>query len=286
MVDVTVLPLFLLAAALSPALETWKAEIEAKGGAPVLVAKVEFDQQRNELSLAPGTPRAELFEQYLNQAEFAKQFSLMYAVMVFNKQPGAEAYLILENGARQRDWQGEEEALLAHEFGHAWIRAQGFPTPMFVNNKWACVSIHAGDITQHVIIRQELEKRGIDAQKFWIRSLEAALPEMENGTPLPESDRCARVRQTAQLVDVRLGMPEGAWPNQARYEAAVRKAYPEVQETAAQIVAYLRQHDMADKDQHREALKFVFERLKDLAYQRTSDYRVENKTLRPIFLAR
>jgi len=269
MVDVTA-PLVVLTAALLG----WKSDIEAKGGGPLLVAEVQHQADRNEFSLADDTPGRELFVEYLKQDEFMRQFSMMYAVMIHHKSPGGNAFLILLNGARRAEWEPHQEALLAHEFGHAWLKAQGYPAPVLINNQWACVGIHAGDITQHGLIRAELDRRAIDHRTFWFRSLDQAAGQMEKSPPPPESDRCARVRQAAQLVDIRMGIRPGEWAGQARYEAAVRRLVPEVESTVAAIVEYLQSHDLADRSQLRAALQFVFEKLKDLGYQRTKDYRV------------
>jgi hypothetical protein len=188
---------------------------------------------------------------------------------VHQKPPAEEAYLVLLNGAREAEWKGHLEALLGHEFGHAWIQAQGYATPVFVANQWACVAVHTGDVAQHVLIRAEMDRRGMEYRKFWYAGLEGSIPGMEKDPPLPETDRCARVAVAGQVVDVRLGLKPGEWPQMERYEAALRKWMPEVLPTVDEIVAYMRQHDMVDQAQHREALQFVFGKLKDLAYQKT-----------------
>lgn len=259
---------------LTAALASWKADIEAKSGTPVYLAVVEHDEAANTYSLGADAPRRELFTEYLKQESFLTQFSRMYSVLIHRKQPGDNSFLIMLNGARRKEWAGHEDALIAHELGHAWVKAEGYPTPMFVNNRWACVSINAGDITQHVLIRAEEERRGIDYKSFWLKSLEDATKQLEAAGKPPEGERCLRVQQVAQLVDVALGLKPGEWDGRDRYQADVRKAMPEIEETTNAILDYLRKHDMTDRDQHREALKFVFEKLKDLAYARTSDYRV------------
>jgi len=263
-IDVTASALVLTAALLS-----WKAEIEEKSGIPLLVAQVEYEKQARELRLAADTPQRELFVEYLKMEEFTKQFSQMYAAMVHYKSAEKQAYLVMVNGAKEDAWHGYEEAVLAHEFGHAWVRAVGYPAPAFVNNQWACVGVHTGDITQHVLIRGEMDRRGIDHRTFWLKTLGEATVLMEKGASPPVEDRCGRVRLAAQLVDVRLGLPP-----QPEFEQAAKKWMPEVMGTVEAIVGFLKVHDMADKAEHREALKFVFEKLKDLAYQRTKDYRV------------
>ena len=255
---------------LTAALLSWKTDIEAKGGARLLVAEVQHQAERNEFTLADDTPGRELFIEYLKQDQFMGQFSLMYAVMIHHKSPVGGAYLIMLNGAKRSEWEAHQEALLAHEFGHAWLKAEGYPAPILISNQWACVGIHAGDITQHVLIRAELDRRGIDHRTFWFRTMDQATVQMEKGPPPPETDRCARVRQTAQLVDVRLGVKAGQWAGQARYEAAVHQSMPEVESTASAIVEYLQSRDMADRAQHRAALQFVFEKLKELGYRSTT----------------
>lgn len=259
---------------LTAALLSWKTDIEAKGGTRLLVAEVQHQAERNEFTLPAETPGRELFAEYLRQDQFMRQFSLMYAVMIHHKSPAGNAYLVLLNGAKRSDWEAHQEALLAHEFGHAWLKSEGYPAPVLINNQWACVGIHAGDITQHVLIRAELDRRAIDHRTFWFRGMDLAATHLETAPSPPESDRCARVRQAAQLVDVRLSVKPGEWAGQGRYEAAVRRSMPEIESTVAAIVSYVQSHDMADRAQHRAALQFVFEKLKDLGYQRTNEYRV------------
>ncbi len=254
---------------LSAALLSWKAEIEEKSGLPLLVAQVEYEKQANELWLAEDTPKRELFVNYLSMDRFTEQFAKMYAVTVHHMTPGKQAYLIMMNGAKEEAWRGHEEAVLAHEFGHAWVRAQGYPAPVFTNTPRACIGIHAGDITQHVLIRAELDGRDIDYRTFWLQTLGEAAADMEKADPPPESDGCSRALLAAQLVDVRLGLPP-----QPDFERAAKKWMPKVLRTVDEIVTYLRRHNMSDRGEHREALKFVFEKLKELAYQRTKDYRV------------
>ena len=79
---------------LTAALLSWKSDIEAKGGARLLVAEVQHQAERNEFTLADDTPGRELFVEYLKQDQFMRQFSLMYAVMIHHKSPSGGTYLI------------------------------------------------------------------------------------------------------------------------------------------------------------------------------------------------
>jgi hypothetical protein len=260
------------AVALSAALLSWKAEIESKGVA-VAVAVAEKDEASGLFSVPADTPRRELLAPWLANADFLGQFALMQATMVYQRAPGGDVAFVLLNGALRSLWEGHEEALLGHEFGHVWIKAEKFPSPVFVPGPHACIAIHTGDITQHVLIRKEMEKRGIDYRRQWLEGLERAIPLMETAAPPPEDDRCARARLAAEWVDVKLGLEPGAWPSQPRYEAAARRYMPEVVSTVERIAAYVRSHDMSDRAQHRQALQAVFEMLKDLVYYRATEYR-------------
>lgn len=145
--------------ALPPVLEQWRAEIEAAGGAPVLVAEVEFSADGSEMRLPDDVPGRPLFVQYLRREDFVRQFLLMRGVLVHHQGPDANAFLVLLNGARRGEWGAHEASLLGHEFGHAWLRARGYPAPVFPPGPLACLAIHTGDIVQHVLIRREMDRR-------------------------------------------------------------------------------------------------------------------------------
>lgn len=262
MVDVTAATLVLTAA-----LASWQAEIETAGGVPLLVTKVEYSEADNTFRLPAGIAKRELFVHYLSQPAFVTQFHQMYAAMVHHRVEGQEAFLIMLNGEKEREWEGHEEALLAHEFGHAWIKAHGFPTPRFLNDAWSCISIHTADITQHVLIRAELERRKIDHQTFWQTTIGKAMQQAEKGATLWTDTGCARAAVAAQLVDIRLGLPSA----RERYEEIVRKQLPQVPPVVDRLVKYLGDVDLWDKAQHRVALQAVFAELKALGEGRSKD---------------
>lgn len=264
---------------LTPRLADWKTEIERESGIAVSIAEVQFNAAGDEMRLPPDTPRSELMGRYLSSQEFAAEFRHMFAVMVHHKDVEPGDFLIMLNGARRKDFAGAEEAVIGHELGHAMLRARRYPTPAFVPGVSGCLAIHSGDIVQHILIRAELDRRGIAHVPFWLRSLDSAADAMAAAS-LPQRDRCARVRQVAQLVDVRLGLRGVDWAGREKYESAVRSRFPEVERTAGDIVAYLENLDVRDKPAHDAAVRFVFQRLKDLAQRRTKDYILENRTPR------
>lgn len=247
---------------MTPKLLAWKSEIEATGHVPLLIAYVQYDRAANTLSLAEGTAHADLFSRYLQEPAFLAQFNDMYAVSVTHK-AGTPAYLIMVNGAREDEIHGNEEALLAHEFGHAWVKANGYPSPMVVPGTSGCLPINTADILQHELIRRELDRRGIDHRTFWIRSLDRILD--AKFTP-PSGDstrrRCLEVRQIAELVDVRLGLTAEQWPALPRYEERVRRYFPGIEAATSRLTNYIRSHDVSRLDIHRDAIPVVFAELR------------------------
>lgn len=251
---------------LTPRLEDWRREIEKAGNAQVAVGRVEWDRKENTLSLARETPLRDLFVEYLKNESFARAFVSTHAVLVTRRsEDGSARYLIFVNLGRRDEWAGHEEALLAHELAHASIRMRGFPTPFYQEGPPGCPSIHAGNILQHILMRKELRNRGIDHAAYQRASLERGAP--VEGT-VPGGHRgCTLVAAVAERIDVELGLRDTGWPGLAAYEANARRQWPEAESEAREIMAYLREKDLDHLQTHREALVWVFERLRDLWYR-------------------
>ncbi len=260
-----------LALALPPALEEWRLEIERTGGTPVLVAEVEFSADGQEMRLPEGIQGRALFASYLRQEDFVRQFLLMRGVMVHHQGFDGQAYLVMLNGARRGEWGGHEAALIGHEFGHAWLRAKGYPAPVYQAGAAGCLAIHTGDIVQHVLIRREMERRGIGHTGLWIESLEAGLRGAQTwgdgeGTRRGrEGDTCLALRQVAEWVDVRLGLAAAGWRNFVAYEEEMRRVFPGLEETVGAVTGAVLGREVADPTQHRAALERVYGHLQALA---------------------
>lgn len=260
----------LFALALPPALEQWRAEIEAAGGVPVLAAEVEFDPDGRRMRLPEGIAGRELFAHYLRQEEFVRQFMLMRGVMVHHRGWGGEALLVMLNGARRAEWAAHAEALAGHELGHAWLRARRYPEPAPEPGDPPCLAIHAGDIVEHVLIRRELDRRGINHRGYAAQSYAAALAAMrqwEDGAGLrrPVRDACLAPRQVALWVDARLGLGAGAWADLELYEAEARRVFPGLEEQVSAIEALLGAAGLDEPGEAKAALEAVAGRLRALA---------------------
>jgi hypothetical protein len=253
---------------LTPALLEWEREIEA-AGTPLYIARVEYDSTRNAYSLPPDTEGLKLFEQRLGQDEILVQFHQMYASMIYHRSPEGNAFLVLLNGARKDEWEKHEEALLAHEFGHAWIKSKGYPSPLFQPGLAGCLTVHSGDVIQHILLRAEMRRRKIDFVPFWLQTLDAAVAASSTQSEsAAKPDGCTLVKQAAEWIDVHLGLEGVEWPGRSKYETAVRKNFPAVEPAVTELVAYLKNRDVSRREDYSEAMHHVFARLRKLAHSR------------------
>lgn len=241
----------------------WKQEIEAKGSGPIVIVRVIRDPAANTITVAGDTPERELVKQYLMQEDVVRQLMAAHALTVSHTEGDRVTNFILLNMDRAGEWQSED-ALLAHELGHVWLKSMGYPTPRYLPGPAACLSTHTGNVVQHILLREELDRRGIAFREGWVRDLQADLGALESKPPssLPP---CRRVQQTALWIDARLGLTRKDWPELPRYEKALRQRFPDLAPSVDEISAYLRKKDVRDKAAHREALVFVFDRLKQAA---------------------
>jgi hypothetical protein len=111
------------------------------------------------------------------------------------------------------------------------------------------------DLVQHVVMRAELEKRGINHAPYQRSKLEWTLRRQQQGSP--PDDPCLRVKLISEWVDHQLEL--GPVPE---YEALIRRWFPGLEPVAQEIASYLVARNLSDKTQHREALSFVFYRLR------------------------
>lgn len=231
----------------------------------MLIARVEHDPETNQIRLAPDTPSPGLFAEFLSQPSFVRQFMASQALTVSRRTPRGEQHLIIINTSRTIAQPDSEEAVIAHELGHAWLRAQGYPAATTREGVPNCLAIHATDVVQHILIRKELRARGFDADRAWIQTLNDALEQWKT-RPLPaELPACERIQTASQWVDVRLGLDASRWPRIEEYEALLSARYPAIQQAVSDLAAYLASVNVADKSANRDALVQAVLRLQTLA---------------------
>lgn len=257
--------LALLPCAAQDVIQDWIREIGESGGGQVLIARVVYDAGANEIRLAPGTARPELFAEYLHQPAFVREFMAAQALTVSRQAPEGPLHLILLNTSRIAGRLDTEEAVIGHELGHAWLRTLGYPAVAASNSVANCLAIHATDAVQHILIRRELHERGIDAETSWIAALNDALDQWKI-RPLPATlTACERIQTASQWVDVRLGLDEQRWPRLAEYEAQLKARYPDLEQVVSALAGYLAGQDVAVREVNRRVLLEAVRRLQALA---------------------
>lgn len=258
------LDLLCVAAALStPRIEQWRREIEARGRGRVIVVEVETSADQQEISFPADTPHGAVLRRYFLEESFAAQFASSHALNINYFGPEGRLHFVLLNLARSGEWRDFPEALLGHELGHAWLDVNGFRSPEYAGAAGGCLAVHAGDIVQHVLIRQELAQRGIAYDDYWIRNLEQALERLEADAPGAGRavSSCETAQRLAMWTDVRLGLSGGKWPAFGRFDAAMRRAFPDLAPVVEEMESRLRKADVRRRTVYRLALEFVSARL-------------------------
>ncbi|MBY0502949.1 MAG: hypothetical protein K2X03_03500 [Bryobacteraceae bacterium] len=243
---------------LSPRLRAWQQEIEARGGGSLLPVRV-FVQMKAGVPtyiLPDDAPQRPVLARFFSDPNFRAQFVRTHAVSIHE---GALAFIVL-NMDRMKDMGGDEETLLSHEFGHAWLHARGLRAPTIPPGQAACQAIHVGDIVQHLLIREEQSQRGFDFRPGWIRDLATAASQLRTQKPetQPTADPCLRLERLALLVDVEAGLTDGDWPGRPEFLARLPAGDPRLAEMAHRLVRILRAYNLNDPIEYYLALSTVF----------------------------
>ena len=242
---------------LTPALQRWHAALE-KGGVRVLFARVHTDSERNLLILPAETPERPLFAAMLAQRSFVEMFVHAHALTA--NLPRAS--LVFLNMKRAAEWEGYEEALLAHEMAHIALNARGFDR-VRAPDLAPCQVTHATNIVQHVLVRRELQARGIDEVGFRIRLLQAVASTAAEAAADSDSV-CDKARRLEMWVDTALGLTNRQWPGRTDFLALLRERWPELAEPAAALIAKLEGLDLVDRAAYARALAAAAETLRQL----------------------
>jgi hypothetical protein len=192
----------------------WKRETEERLGGPIVEVRVE-----------PGAAYPPLLRQLLKEASMAELLGRAHALSVHYRGPEGNIHYILFNIALEPEWGPFADALLAHEIGHAWLNVSGYPSPPFRSGPDACVPVLATDIVQHILIREQAVKRGIDMDGYWLSNLTKTLENIENAGDIPH---CEKLTQLTHFMDAQLGFTEGRWPPLKRLRSAFAKVYPDL----------------------------------------------------------
>lgn len=255
------------AVSLSPALAKWKEEIVAVRHSKVVLARVFTDRARNELILPADAAERPILRQYFLNPAFVAEFVHMHAATLNHIGAGGPMHFIVLNMARAEEWAGYEDAVLAHELGHVWLFVHNYPAPAFEGRENSCIAIQAGDAVQHVLIREEMRRRGIEFLPFWKRNLATQLetllahrPADFAGLPL-----CRLASLLTQWVDVRLGLSPQTWADYDRFSEVMTRSFPVLAPAVAEVVELLSGADLHDRDAYARVQREVLARMYRLA---------------------
>jgi hypothetical protein len=246
---------------LSPRLREWQKEIEAQGGGQLLPVRV-FVEKRGGVPtyvLPDDTPQRAVLVRYFGDANFRTQFVRTHAVSINYTGPEGKIFFVVLNMERLKEYGGDEETLLSHEFGHAWLHAQGLRAPAVPPGQAACQAIHVGDIVQHILIREEQSRRGFDFRPGWTRDLDVAAQSLKNQPPetQPPADPCLRLERLALLVDVEAGLTDGHWATRPAFLERLPAGDPRLADMARRLTRILQGYELLNPTEYYLALGTV-----------------------------
>lgn len=247
-----------------PSVKEWLRETEEFSGGRAVIVPVETDRVQNTLSIPPLFPGRDIVRHLLMQESFVRQLIRAHALTVDHEQAGQRFHFILLNMALADLWQDHREQLLAHEVGHLWLNALGYRSPVSDPSlPSACIATHTGDIVQHILIREEMARRGFDLS-FWIRNQQEWLRRLEAEGPPVQLTPCDRAQVVSNWLDGVLGLTSQQWPQWPRWRESTRSAFPEITAKGKEIEDFLKDLNLWDRSLYEAALSFVHIQLMDL----------------------
>ena len=238
-------------------LANWATEISQQSGAKVVVIELEPGK------LPQQEPHRTIARQHFATPSFQQLF-LSAQALSLNPPSGKYQYIFVNRLLAPKDPEALT-GLLAHELGHLWIKAQGYAAPKYLAGEAGCLSVTTGDALQHILMRDEMDRRGIIWRPGLVRQFIPALEKMaqdDQDDQHPQVPRCQRLAQVLLWLDVELGISDKDWDQRIRFLNLMEKRFPEVAIKGKQLAAELAKLDLRDKQVHRQELVRVFESLK------------------------
>ena len=245
------------AVVLSAPLVEWREEIEAAGEGKVILARVFMDRNRMNVYLPDDAEERPIIAGHLQNQAFLNQFVQTHAMSInFPVEGEPTRHIVLLNMAREEAWEGNEDAVIAREFGNIWLYVKNYPAPAYDGGPNACLSVLANNIVQARVIREELSERGFDYDAYWLPQLERAIPQMEatEAQPIEEIPTCELISKLALWLDIKLSYTPEDWPHYERFLAAMGKRYPVLRSMVEQLSGSLEHSDLHEKGEYERVL--------------------------------
>ena len=216
---------------LSPSLNAWKAELTATGRMVFLARIYLIDGQ---WTLPADTEQRRAFAHIAEDPSMAKQLANAHAMTVNLEGYGRRASFIFLNMARHSEWRGFEDAIIAHEFGHVYLHVRGYRSPGVGPGTPVCEAAHVGDMVQHILIRQEMKRRGIDYVPWMAGTLEPVVERLRKPGPSPNS-YCDQLARLSMWLDASLGLTAEDWPQLPEFLSLMQRSFPELESIEANL---------------------------------------------------
>lgn len=244
---------------MSPALADWKKEIEITGKGRVILARIYTDREQNRIILPTDTEERDILKRYFLNPSFVRLFVDMHGANLNYIGLEGTFQFVLLNMARAAEWGDQEDAVLGHELGHVWLHATGYPVPVYEGKGDSCLSIQAGDAVQHVVIRDELKRRGIPYSPYWTSNLEKLVAALENQPPRPATEipTCQAASQIVLWLDARLGLSADDWGGFDNFVATMNRSFPDLEPQVDRLYELIHGKDLRDRDTHFQVLQQV-----------------------------
>jgi len=262
---VTVFPALLLAQAVTmpAALEVWLEDIARLSSSRLVVLEVDVKPGQRTIPLPANRAHYALLGQDFVYPPTVAHIAETEVTTIAHRESSIS--FVVVNTALLKG-EAEREAAIAHEFGHLWMRASGYPTPQPLTGPAACLTTAAEDIAGHPLIRKEMTRRGIPWLDPWVGALTPALAAMEQlPSNQPSEPRCRALSQVSLYIDVSLNLTAGMWPARQHFLEVMDDRYPVSSRVARDLLTALGSFDLSVKAAHRKALQFVFAELKSFA---------------------
>lgn len=187
----------------------WQMEIESLGQMKLRILSFPVDALSAEDAQALGPT--------LRQPGFAGLFARAQALSLRLEGGVQPRTYVLLNSPLIANTGNDKIQLIAHEFGHHWLAAQGMLPPEYASGPRGCLAVHAGDIVQHIFVRRELDRRGFAWRESYARDYQKAY--LESGAAKGEGDSCLRAQRLSLMMDLRTGFAAGAFDARNAYLA-------------------------------------------------------------------
>ena len=231
---------------LPPILESWKAEIESRSTKSIEIIRIPGDP-------IPDQDR-QLLLSYFARPDFAENFSRAQALTFRYEIQGRSRSLILLNLPKMQQTQNSPAALIAHELGHLWLASIGLPSTLYKPGPLACLGIHYSNIVQHILIRTESDRRGIDWRPSYIRDYTAASDSLKLEPTGGPGDECLRAQRLSLIIDVITGFEPKSFPARETYLQQLAAQDPAAEALAIELIEELDSKLSLNKDAYASAL--------------------------------